>query len=291
MTWILIKRLPLTTNLLPLSQFLRERGLVHRITEEQGEQVVYVADPSAVEPLTQLLEEFLAGRVELPVADSSAVVTPAADYSNQFFDARTSPWQTPISLLLIALSLLGLGLFETQIGQEVLPWFTFLGLKSYGFASLNEGILAGEFWRLLTPAFLHFGFFHFLFNSLWLWDLGRRLELGLGRGQYLLFVVITAIAANLAQYWWGGAALFGGMSGVVYALVGFLWVRMTLSPKPVFMIPKAIIGFMLFWLVLCMTGVVSFFMAGSIANAAHLGGLVAGAVWGVVSGLMAKPRR
>src|SRR5690606_25800074 len=125
-------------------------------------------------------------------------------------------------------------------------------------------------WRLLTPAFLHFGFFHLLFNSLWMWDLGRRLELGLGWKHYLLFVLCSAVTANLTQYMWGGSALFGGMSGVVYALVGFIWLRQRFDASPVFAVPKSIIAFMLVWLVLCMTGVVDYFIAGSVANAAHV---------------------
>lgn len=291
MTWIFVKRLPLENDLLSLSYFLRERGLVHRITEEQGEQVIYVADPSAVEPLAQLLEAYLAGRIELPDTESSRLSPLHSQQPNQFSDARLSPWRTPITLVLIALSLLGYGLVETQLGKAFLPWFTFLGFGLYEFVPISDGIFAGEVWRLVTPAFLHFGFFHFLFNSLWLWDLGRRLELGLGRIHYLLFALCAATAANLAQYLWSGSAMFGGMSGVVYALVGFIWIRMTLAPQPVFTIPKAIIGFMLFWLVLCMTGVVDYFIAGSVANAAHLGGLVAGMVWGAISGWQAKPRR
>src|SRR5690606_1187518 len=98
-------------------------------------------------------------------------------------------------------------------------------------------------------------------------------------------VLVTAVAANVAQFWWGGPALFGGMSGVVYALVGFIWLRQYFDSSPVFAVPKSIIAFMLVWLVLCMTGVVDYFIAGSVANAVHVGGLVAGMIWSVFSGL------
>lgn len=141
----------------------------------------------------------------------------------------------------------------------------------------------GEFWRLLTPAFLHFGTFHILFNGLWLWELGRRLELVMGPGRYLMFVVVTAVAANIAQFV-GGPSVFGGMSGVVYALIGYIWMRQRLNPHPVLAVPPGIIGFMLVWLVICLTGIVDRFIAGSVANGAHVGGLLAGMAWGIWAG-------
>lgn len=281
MTWIPVKRLPLDQDLSRLARFLRERGLEHRITEEQGEQLVAVRDPAAVEPLAQLIDDFLAGSVELP---EHAPPPPAPA-------TTLSPWHTPVTLTLIALSVVGCLLVETEVGQQWAPWFTFQGFGLYDFVPLSEGILAGEIWRLVTPAFLHFGFFHLLFNSLWMWDLGRRAELGLGMGHYLVFFVVTAIASNLAQYLWGGPSLFGGMSGVVYALVGFIWLRQRFDANPLYAVHKAIIAFMLFWLVLCMSGVVDYFIAGSVANAAHIGGLVAGMIWGAMTGLRAKSRQ
>lgn len=272
MNWIVVTRLPLEKDLAPLSRFLRARGLEHRITEEREEQVIAVRDPSVVEPLARMIDEFLAGQIELPAGESASPVS-----------SGLSPWLTPVTLMLIGLSAIGYLLVR---GEHVwLSLFTFQGFGRYDFEPLSEGIFAGQIWRLLTPAFLHFGFFHLLFNSLWMWDLGRRLELGLGWKHYLLFVLFSAVTANLAQYIWGGPALFGGMSGVVYALVGFIWLRQRFDSSSVFAVPKSIIGFMLVWLVLCMTGAVDYFIAGSVANAAHAGGLVAGMIWGAVSGI------
>jgi GlpG protein len=272
-TWIFVKRLPLENDLSELSRFLRGRGLEHRIIENQGAQVVEVRDPAAVEALSRLIDEYLAGSVELPDAAPE----------REAVQGGLSPWQTPVTLLIIALSIIGCLMVETTVGQAWLSWFTFQGFDSYQLLPLSEGIFAGQFWRLVTPAFLHFGFFHLLFNSLWLWDLGRRMELGVGRSHYLLFVVASAVVSNVAQYIWGGPGLFGGMSGVVYGLVGFVWLRQYSDPNPLFAVPKAVIGFMLFWLVLCMSGMVDYFIAGSVANAAHVGGLLAGMAWGAIS--------
>lgn len=270
MNWIEVIRLPISQDLSGLSRFLQARGLVHRISEDRGEQVVAVQDPDAVAPLSRLIDDYLRGEVELP--ESPAPVAARRD--------TLSPLETPVTLVFIVLSLLGCLLVETRIGQPWLSLFTFQSFGRYGFEPLSQGIFAGEVWRLVTPAFIHFGFFHLLFNSLWLWDLGRRLELGLGRGHYIIFVLGTAMASNVSQYWWSGPAMFGGMSGVVFALVGFIWIRQRYDHHPLWAVPKAIIGFMLFWLVLCMTGLVDYFIGGSVANAAHLGGLIAGMLWG-----------
>jgi GlpG protein len=185
--------------------------------------------------------------------------------------------QTPVVAFLLVMSILGALITSNQWGNAYFHLFTFQD-------SLKQGeFLQKQWWRLITPIFLHFGLFHVLFNSLWMWDLGRKLELMQGKLNFIFFVVSTAIFSNYAQYYWTGTSNFGGMSGVVYALVGFIAVRQRLAPHPLLQVPNAIIGFMLFWLVLCMTGVVDYFIAGSVANAAHLGGFIAGAVYAFLS--------
>jgi GlpG protein len=80
------------------------------------------------------------------------------------------------------------------------------------------------------------------------------------------------------------------MSGVVYALLGFVMVSHKLSPHPLTAVPAGVIGFMLFWLVLCMTGAIDIFLGGGgVANAAHLGGLIAGCLFAFIRNL--KPTR
>ena len=286
LNWIAVRHLPLDQDLSELTRFLEHRGLPFRVSEEDGQQVVAVQDPQLVEPLGQLVDGFLRGEVQLPAEDSAMEQTEPQSRGIPF-------WMTPITLVLILLSGVGALLIYTETGQVWAMWFLLLDVAPdlRSFMSLNETLAEGQVWRLVTPAFLHFGLFHFLFNSLWMWDFGRRLELGLGKGWYVLFFVITAIAANLTQYFWEASPWFGGMSGVVYALLGFLWIRQQLAPHPLFAVPASIIGFMLFWLVLCMTGIVDQFIDGSVANAAHLGGLIAGMILGAVSGILARGKR
>ncbi|MRX28004.1 rhomboid family intramembrane serine protease [Kangiella sp. HZ709] len=153
-------------------------------------------------------------------------------------------------------------------------------------------ITQGQIWRLVSPIFLHFMIaglpIHLLFNMMWLWDLGGSIEKAKGANYLLAVVLITGVGSNLAQYFssslfGNGFSFFGGMSGVVYGLLGFIFVRRRFDPFFPLRLNDAIMNFMLIWLVLGFTGLV-----GSVANAAHLSGLIIGAGLGY---LTAKTKR
>lgn len=279
MNWFPVKYFPLEKDLSELTAYLRQRGLVHRITEESGQQLLAVVDEQVIASLQEFLNEYEQGRVEFSVAPSASLPVSHSQMSHVIEDLKSAP----VAVTLILLSVVGALLTQTAMGNQWLPFFMFLGFDGRNFLSLTETLASGEIWRLLTPAFIHFGLFHVLFNSLWVWDFGRRLEYLLGWRHFLLFFVLTGVASNIVQFLWSGSAIFGGMSGVVYALVGFIAVRQRIAPHPWVTVPPALIGFMLFWLVLCMTGVVDYFISGSVANAAHVGGLVAGVLYALAT--------
>ena len=143
-------------------------------------------------------------------------------------------------------------------------------------------VLSGQVWRLVTPMFIHFGIMHVLFNMLWLKDLGSMIERVHGTLVFALMVVTMAVASNMAQYLMS-TPLFGGMSGVVYGLLGYIWLRGRLDPGRGLFINKSTMIMMLIWFVACWTGVL-----GPIANWAHTAGLVVGLGWGGISGLIAR---
>ncbi len=142
--------------------------------------------------------------------------------------------------------------------------------------SLSE-ILNGEVWRIITPIFLHFSLWHILFNMFWVHDLGGQIEKRKGSGFLLLFVLVTSIISNLTQFKFGGPG-FGGMSGVVYGLFGYVWIKCKFDPGDGLFIHQTTAVIMLGWFFLCFA-IKDF----GIANWAHAGGLVTGSAWGYIS--------
>jgi GlpG protein len=284
LNWFPVRHFPLEQDLAKLSGYLRSRGLMHRIAEDQGQQLLEVTDAEVIPALNQFLDDFLSGKVELEATAAARVPTNAQQLPSLVDQMRTAP----VVVALIALSVLGTLVWSTEAGQVYFHYFSFQNFTRTELIPLFDSYAQREVWRLITPVFLHAGLFHVLFNSMWMWDLGRRVEYLLGPKHFIIFFLITGIASNAAQFLWNPSPFFGGMSGVVYALVGFIAVRQRLAPHPLMAVSPALLGFMLFWLVLCMTGVVDYFMSGSVANAAHFGGLVAGAVYALVTKGMYK---
>jgi membrane associated rhomboid family serine protease len=185
-----------------------------------------------------------------------------------------------LTLILIVLSVLA-SLPNLLSPANVLAPFL---IASPGSAAFAE-ILGGEVWRLVTPIFLHFGLLHIVFNMMWLWDLGGSLERLRGPLFLGMFVAVTGIASNLAQYVIAGNPLFGGMSGVVYALLGYVWMQGRVNPGFGAGLHQSTVIMMLGWYVLCWTG-----LLGPIANWAHTAGLLLGVAWGFVDRSPARGR-
>jgi GlpG protein len=131
-----------------------------------------------------------------------------------------------------------------------------------------------QWWRLVGPALIHFSLLHITFNVLWWWTLGSQLEKSFGLSTGLLLVLFSAIVSNLAQLWISGPN-FGGLSGVVYALVGCVWWLGWLRPEWSIALPKALVGFLLIWLLVGYMDILPVNMA----NTAHTVGLICGCLF------------
>lgn len=285
MNWIIVKKVSLATDLSAVVGYLREQGIAHQVYEEAGQQVLAVTNPHIVTALLNMLDGVEQGAIQFETrADTKVLATSTPSFVTQLRAA-------PVTVWLILLSLVGAGLVEFDRDRLFVSWFTFQDFTGSGFIPLATSLYNGEIWRLLTPAFLHFSFLHVLFNSMWMWELGRRLEFLLGKFLYLIFFLTTAIAANIAQYFWSGSSVFGGMSGVVYALVGFIMVSHRLVPHPLTAVAPGILTFMLAWLAFCTTGFLDRFIGGGVANAAHIGGLAAGIVFALIVVTVIKIKR
>lgn len=178
----------------------------------------------------------------------------------------------------------------TRLGDslEKVRWLTFVDLQTAAVgASTLPGLADGQAWRLVTPILIHFGIVHLVFNMMWLYDLGGMIEGRWRSRHFVCLVAAIAIIANAAQFSvnWDfqhgvrtANVLSGGMSGVVYGLFGYLWVRGRREPSLGMRFNQQTVVLMLGWLVFCMTG-----MMGYVGNMAHLTGLIVGMAAGLIA--------
>ena len=279
--------IPGDQDLSALSYFLYRQGIPHKITEESGRQVLWTASKDYADAIRQFYDEWAAGSLNLETAPQRKGVELGNMFSN-------IPWRRfPCTMLfLVACAVVAL---LTQLGENIqmVSHFTFVKIKVVGqyayFADLQQTLAVGEYWRLLSPIFLHFGIVHLAFNGLWLFDLGRRIEHRQGSLHLFGVVIVTGLLSNFAQYRFGGAtSLFGGFSGVIYGFLGYCLIREKIDPECSFGVPPAIYGFMLVWLVIGYTGILGVIGFGNMANAAHSGGLVSGLLLGGLAGLLLR---
>ncbi|WP_349616612.1 rhomboid family intramembrane serine protease [Azotobacter salinestris] len=277
-------RLPLGTDLSGFIALLRRLGVPHRVSEEGGEQVLWVPDPRLAQEVNLLYVRF-------PEGDPlGAHPTPLQRTPGIFSQLRQSPLTALVllaTLLVAALTLLGENL-------AAVGWLTFQEFHIQGeylyFVPLSESLSAGQWWRLLTPMLIHFGWLHLAMNGLWYWELGRRIEARQGALMLLLLTLLFGLASNVAQYLFGGPALFGGLSGVLYGLLGHCWIFHRIAPAAAYRLPPGVVVMMLIWLLVCLSGLVTALGLGAIANAAHVAGLVAGCLTGAIGGAWARRR-
>lgn len=269
-------------DLLPLSVLLHRQGLPHRISEIAGRQVLEVETEEQAQQVQDLYHRWRGGEFEIQVSR-----TPR---QRQAQGRPSIMARAPVTLALIALSVCGFLLVYLVGSTELVGHLTFTPIDVRGDQLVFQS-MGGQYWRLITPIFLHFGWLHIVFNCLWLWELGHRVEAVMGPFNMLMLCLVIALVSNASQFAYGGPALFGGMSGVVYGLLGFAWVAPLLQPRwPIQPMP-AVMLFMVGWLVACMAGVVEALGFGAIANAAHLGGLLSGAVLGALFGALSRGTR
>ena len=142
-----------------------------------------------------------------------------------------------------------------------------------------------EFWRYFTHALMHFSIMHILFNLLWWWYLGGAVEKRLGSGKLIVLTLISALLSGFIQHKFGGP-WFGGLSGVVYALMGYVWLRGERDPQSGIYLQRGLMAFALIWII---AGWFDLFGM-AIANGAHVAGLAVGLAMAFADTLHARKR-
>lgn len=267
------------------TRYLAQIGVPHRVTEDGDKQVVWVPSEAEKERVLTLYDKITRGEITLEQRAGGAPLRLGG--RSGIFGQLLG---VPLTALLIVANVL---CFPVTFGLDqgdVSGWMqamTFTSFELRGqyvyFGDLASTMASGEYWRFLTPMFLHFGVLHIVFNLLWVWEIGRRIEIVNGAPVLLLVTLVTSLSSNFMQYFMGGASLFGGMSGVVFGLLGFALVWSKMVPKRNLGLSNSIYIFMLVFLALGFSGIFDFLLPGSLANGAHLGGLLAGLGIGAVA--------
>ena len=277
--------LPLSADLAAFSKHLRQQKIPHRVIEHNGELQLWAQNEAALSQISRLYKEFIAGG---EVSQARQVDIKPVNY---FGSAIGYVLLFPVTILSILLSV-AIALFSWYVSDSLLHLFLFQDVTVVkGKAVFLEASLpwiSGEYWRLITPAFLHFGWLHLVFNSLWMWEFGRRIEQRQGPLRVLVLLLIVGTVSNVAQFWWAGSALFGGLSGVIYGLAGYCWLWSKLVPAQHFNMPDSLFYALVAIMLVMMTGVFGTLGLGEIANTAHFIGLVSGLVCALFFALLSR---
>jgi rhomboid protease GluP len=152
-------------------------------------------------------------------------------------------------------------------------------LMAFGVKS-NAEIAQGQWWRFITPIFIHIGLLHLLFNSYALWIVGPQVEKLYGSESFVVLYVLTGIAGVAGSYFYHPYSISAGASGAIFGLFGVLLVfglRYRNAIPPDF---KRAVGTGV--LPVIVLNLIIGFTIPAIDNSAHVSGLVAGAILAVL---------
>jgi len=286
MSAVEVLRLPLAVDLAGFVALLRRLQVPHRVVEEGEEQVLWAPQAIAAD-VHELYRRYPDGNADLQLADTGlpAMTPTRPSLKDQARAAKVTTFTLFLCLLVAGITNLGDNL-------ATIAWFSFLPFQVQGeylyFTGFAQSLAEGQWWRLVSPMLLHFGVLHLAMNGMWYWELGRRIESRQGPLMLLALTLLFSLVSNLAQHFTSGPGLFGGLSGVLYGLLGHVWLYHKLAPSPQFSLPRGVLGMMLIWLLVCLSGVVGKLGFGEIANAAHVGGLLIGCLTGLLGGMIAR---
>ena len=177
-------------------------------------------------------------------------------------------WRTaPVTLTMLALCwiVFGFDFFVTGGRQEMGP------LVAAG-QIVPSLIQAGQWWRIVTAGFIHYGILHIAFNSYALLQVGILVEYVYGSARFLIIYLTALVAGGLAAYYWtiGSDVATAGASGAIMGVFGAMGVLGLKIPHA----RSALLQSALFPIVLTLGNGLR--PGSNISNAGHVGGLIAG---------------
>jgi rhomboid protease GluP len=179
-------------------------------------------------------------------------------------------------LVFILMAVDGAGIMETN-GLVHIKWGS----------NYTPLTLSGDWWRLVTNVFIHFGVIHLLMNMYCLYMAGVYLEPMLGKVKYTVAYLCTGIAASIISLWWHSDGVnSAGASGAIFGMYGLFLALLTTN-----LIPKQMRQPLLQSTGIFVVYNLVYGMKGGVDNSAHMGGLVSGFIIGYIYVLGIKKER
>lgn len=237
-------------------------------SQEQALYELWLEDDQFINQVRQELDTFLQNPND-PRYLAASWQTGNADTQFQYRNFLTWGYlkeqSGPLTIAVILLSIIVYLWVEMTDAREVLRYLAW-----------PIGDQQSELWRWISPAFVHFSLSHIGFNlALW-WFLAGQVERKLGTGKLFTILLVSALFSN-----WGQSLFsennFGGLSGVVYALVSYVWLTGERNPESGVNVPRGLMIFSIIWLFFGYFDILGM----HIANAAHTSGLIIGLLMGV----------
>lgn len=182
----------------------------------------------------------------------------------------------PVTIALLVLSAVITWYTAYGVGDNAAPFhFAKITTARRHVLDVDGWAFLSEPWRLITPIFIHGSLIHIFFNGWWIKDLGGIFETLFGSLRFLIFVLLVGALSNAGEYFVGQTPLFGGLSGLLYGLFGYLWIRGRFDPVFPVKLRGSVVIMLLGWFLICAVGLIP-----NVANWAHGVGLLLGMIWG-----------
>jgi GlpG protein len=300
-----IGNLPTEPQARLFGDYLYARGIRNEVESDGNNAwMIWVAEEGQLDAARELLERFSRDPAAPEFARGAAGAETVraneardlAAYRKRFFTRKQVFPQSPTfgagvltySLIVVCVVVC---LFSSFGRDHAALRYLFISNPENDLSGFLPEVRAGEVWRLFTPAIIHFGVPHLLFNMFMLFQLGSMIESRQGHFRFALLTLVFALGSNMAQYCYDYyirhyVPAFGGMSGVIYGLFGYVWLRGRFDRSSGLYIDRQSVILIVAWFFLCLTGLV-----GSVANMAHGAGLALGAAWGFISAQLTSHRR
>jgi len=276
-------------DLSQLGRLLWQKKISHRIHRVENRQILTVANNEQASQAIAYYEQWRQGLIQPDKTDSVDFTSyfSSREFLVKFIRAFA---RAPLSLVvIITCTVLAFAApleSMNELARAMLfPDFSF-GTRLINLETVVDNFTFLHLMKMITPIFLHGGLVHLVFNMLWVWEFGRRIEAVQPSLALLMLIIITALFSNTVQFLYGGSIFFGGMSGVVYGLFGYICLWQFIDPRKKLALPGALIFFLLLTLFV-MTAIDLDF----IADEAHIGGLLTGVLYGAIAAGISRIRR